>query len=392
MRIALVTETFLPSVDGVVTRMKYTIDWLVEQGHDIVVIAPDLGVKDYRGVPILGVPAYTMPLYRSRPWGIPSPRVAEYITSFHPDIVHVWQPALVGFPAVSTCIHEKIPLITSYHTDLSSYLDYYGPIRAFRRPIVWYQRRENNLAPLTLTTSNAMRRKLEEQGVHNIAVLPRGVDLKRRDPSFASEEMRDRLTGGHPERTLLVYIGRTAAEKNLGSLIPMIRSHPEWSLAIVGDGPELEQLKEDFAGTSTVFTGFMEGEELSEAFASGDVFVFPSTTETLGLVILEAEASGVPLVAAASPATVEQLQNGENGLVYDPDDPDALTKAVERLVGDQELRARLIANGLADAHANSWDRSAAATFDGYVLSLQMYADGWRPPTRPGHFQRVGGVV
>ena len=387
MRIALVTETFLPSVDGVVTRLTHTVDWLAEHGHDLCVVAPDLGVDDYRGVPVLGVKAITWPLYRSRPWGTPSPRVARHLGSFAPDIVHVWQPALVGMPAVAWCTHRGVPLVTSYHTDLSSYLDYYGPMRAFRPLLDWYQRRENNLAPLTLVTSRAMRRKLGATGVRNVAVLPRGVDLAARDPRYADPRMRGRLTGGHPERPLLVYVGRVSAEKDLESLEPVIRSHPAWSLAVVGDGPALGKLKELFAGTQTVFTGFMGGEELSSAFASADAFVFPSTTETLGLVILESQASGTPVVAAASPATVEQIRDGDNGLVYDPRDPSALPSALERLLADRELSARIAERGLAEARENGWERASAAVYDAYETTLGMYADGWKPPHRPGRNAR-----
>lgn len=151
----------------------------------------------------------------------------------------------------------------------------------------------------------------------------------------------------------------------------------------MGDGPALGKLKELFAGTQTVFTGFMGGEELSSAFASADAFVFPSTTETLGLVILESQASGTPVVAAASPATVEQIRDGDNGLVYDPRDPSALPSALERLLADRELSARIAERGLAEALENGWERASAAVYDAYETTLGMYADGWKPPHRPG---------
>lgn len=390
MRIALVTETFLPSVDGVVTRMTHAVDWLVDHGHELCVVAPDLGVSDYRGVPVLGVKAVTWPFYRSRAWGTPSPRVARYLREFRPDVVHAWQPALVGFPAVAACTRGRVPLVTSYHTDLSSYLDYYGPVaRLGRRLVEWYQRRENNLSPLTLVTSRAMQRKLEDMGVRGVSVLPRGVDLAMRDPRFASDGMRARLTGGRPERPLIVYVGRVAAEKNLESLLPVMRAHPDWSLAIVGDGPALSHLKQAFAGTPTTFTGFMGGEELAAAFASADVFAFPSTTETLGLVILESQASGTPVVAAASPATVEQLRDGENGLVYDPSDPGALGRALERLLSPSGggLARRIAQAGIDEARQNGWERASAAVYDAYEATLALYAEGWEPPHRPGRRPR-----
>ena len=370
MRIAMVTETFLPSVDGVVTRLTHALDWLIEQGHELCVIAPDLGVSEYRGVPVHGVKAVTMPFYRSRPWGLPSGRVRSYLQEFAPDIVHAWQPDLVGLSAVRACRRLGLPLVTSYHTDTVAYLDYYRAFRLLKGLLAAYERRLLNAGAMTLVTSNAMRRELVARGVQEPRVLPRGVDLTARDPRFASSEMRARLTDGEPERPLLVYVGRVAAEKSLDTLLPVMRDHPDWALAIVGGGPELEHLQELFAGTRTQFTGFMSGNELSAAFASGDAFVFPSITETLGLVVLEAQASGLPVVAAASPATCEQIHDGVNGLVYDPQRPGALQEALEQVLSDETHASVIAQEGLKAARENGWDRASAALLEAYEEVLR----------------------
>ena len=387
MRVALVTETFLPSVDGVVTRLTRTLDWLIDHGHETLVVAPDLGVDEYRGARVAGVRAVTWPVYRSRPWGTPSPRVAAAVREFAPDLVHAWQPTLVGLWAVEECRRSGTPLVTSYHTDIASYLDYYGPMRLLRRPIAWYERRSHNLAALTLVTSEAMRAKLDTAGIERLRVLPRGVDAEARNPRFRDEGMRARLTGGRPEMPLAVYVGRVSAEKGLAELVPVFRAHPEWALAVVGDGPELPSLRRALEGTRTVFTGFLGGEELSRAFASADAFVFPSTTETLGLVILEAMASGVPVVAAASPATLGQITDGVDGLVYDPRDEGALERALARVLGDPALAGAMRERGLAEARANSWESASAAVYEAYEEALGMYAAGWAPPRHPGRRRR-----
>ena len=166
-----------------------------------------------------------------------------------------------------------------------------------------------------------------------------------------------------------MYVGRVAAEKSLETLAPVMREHPEWALAVVGDGPDLERLREAFAGTRTVFTGFLGGGELSRAFASGDAFVFPSTTETLGLVILEAQASGVPVVAAASPATCEQRRDGVDGLVYDPQRPGALGEALERVFSDKAGAAAMARAGREVALRNDWDRAGAALLEAYAEAI-----------------------
>ena len=383
MRIAYVTETFLPSVDGVVTRMTRALDWLAEQGHEVSIIAPDLGCREYRSFPVVGVRTVTYPVYRSRPWGTPSPQVARELSRLSPELIHVWQPSLVGLPAVLHARRHRVPLVTSYHTNIASYLEYYGPLlRSLRRPVMAFQRWLHNASPLTLVTSQAMRRHLEQEGFAGPVVLPRGVELAARDPRFASAEMRARLSGGHPERPLLVYVGRVAVEKGLPALEPLMRAHPEWSLAIVGGGPQLDRLQQLFEGTNTTFTGFLQGEELSAAFASGDVFVFPSTTETLGLVILEAQASGVPVMAAASPATDEQIRPHENGLTYDPTTPGALEAAVSEALAGGDARERMRVAGLAEARENDWAHASAALYACYERTLALYEGGWQAPRHP----------
>ena len=382
MRVAFVTETFLPSMDGVVTRMTKALDWMAAHGHEALVVAPDLGVSEYAGFPVRGVRAVRYPVYRSRAWGTPSPRAWREVRAFSPDVVHVWQPTMVGAPVVAGACREDVPLVTSYHTDISSYLGYYGPLARLRRPAEAYMRCLNNRAPLTLVTSRAMRAKLDALGFTGLRVLPRGVDLAARSPRFASAQMRGRLSGGHPQRPLLLFVGRVAAEKGIATLEPLMRAHPEWSLAVVGDGPELGALRELFAGTATTFTGFMRGQELSEAFASADAFVFPSLTETLGLVLLEAMASGTPVLAAQSPATDEQVRSGENGLTYDPSAPGALDAAARRMLADGNLRARLAACARAEALRESWDNASSALIGAYEETIAAYAAGWMPPHRP----------
>lgn len=381
------TETFLPSRDGVVTRLAHAVEWLAGQGYELCVVAPGLGVDEYRGVPVLPVPAARYPVYSSRRWGTPSPAVARHLAAFRPDLVHAWQPELVGLPAVGWCTRAGVPLVTSYHTDIGAYLAYYGPTRLLARPVAWYERRELCQAPVTLCTSRAAARTLRERGVARTCVLPRGVDLAARSPRFKDEGMRARLSGGRLRAPLAVYVGRLAAEKGLAPLAEAVRARPGWAFAFVGDGPEGPALRRALAGTGAVFTGFLDGAELSRAFASADALVMPSTTETLGLVVAEAQASGTPVVAARSPAALEQLRDGESGLVWDPAEEGSLVRALERLFGDPALASRVRAAGLEEARSCGWDAASAALMDAYRLALGMYALGWRPPRRPGRRPR-----
>lgn len=388
MRVLYATETFLPSVDGVVTRMTHALDRLAELGHEAAVVCPGLGVDSYRGFPVVGTLALRYPLYRSRKWGAPSPVVARAVRRFAPDVVHVWHPLLVGSAAVLACERKGVPLITSYHTNVDQYLACYGAARVLTRPAMWLMRRLNNSSPITLVPSRAMSDYLGGRGFTGLRVLSRGVDLDARDPRYRDPGMRARLCAGDPDAPLLLFVGRVAPEKGLGSLEPLMRSHPEWRLAVVGDGPALPDLRRRFAGTKTTFTGFLRGEELSRAYASADAFLFPSVTETLGLVLLEAMASGLPVVAADSPATRDQVTPGVDCLLYDPADAASLERAVARLLGDPDLRGALRANGLAGARANGWQRASDALIDAYRDTIDAYEDGWARPRRPA---RAGGA-
>lgn len=154
----------------------------------------------------------------------------------------------------------------------------------------------------------------------------RGVDPELFGPHRSSETMRLRLSGGEPEKRLLLYVGRLAAEKEIERLRDLLTASSGFRLAVVGDGPHRPELEAYFAGTGTVFTGFLHGTELAEAYASSDVFAFPSATETLGLVLLEAMASGLPVIAAASAPTREQVAEGTTGFLYEPGAADGLVK------------------------------------------------------------------
>lgn len=332
MRIAIVTETFLPSVDGVVTRLTHAVERFEELGHEVLVIAPDLGVREHAGARVVGVPAVRLPFYRQRRFALPHRSVERVLREFRPDVVHAAQPVLLASSAVRAARRLGIPLVASYHTHLPRYLEHYRGTRWVRPLLWWWIRRQHGRADLNLATSEAMRAELAAHGVPRLRVLRRGVDTVGRDPRFATSEMRERLLGGGGP-VLLLYVGRLAAEKGIDTLRPLLDRRDDVTLAVVGDGPDRERLEQVFAGTGTVFTGFLGGEELAAAFASADAFVFPSVTETLGLVILEAMASGLPVVAARSGPTSEQVTDGVDGWIYDGADPEGLGGAVDRLLG-----------------------------------------------------------
>lgn len=315
MRIAIITETFLPSTDGIVTRLCASIRWLKNNGHEVLIIAPDLGVTDFEGTPVAGVPAYTFFLYKDKKFSFLSRKVKSYLLNFQPNLVHVVNPAFLGVAGIFYAKRLMFPLVASYHTNVPKYADYYH--LSFLKPALWwYFRTLHNRADLNLCTSQSVLTELKEKKFKNIHYWKRGVDTEQYHPYRFNAAMRERLTAGQKDKKLLLYVGRLAPEKDIEKIRLVLEQSNDFCLAIVGDGPHRAFLEQYFKDTDTVFTGFLHGDELASAYASSDIFVFPSTTETLGLVLLEAMASGLPVVAAKSGPTSEQVNDGITGLLY----------------------------------------------------------------------------
>lgn len=374
MKIAIVTETFLPSTDGIVTRLTKAIDYFIREGHEVLVIAPDLGVYDYKGAKVVGVKPITFPFYRYRKWGFPSRKVYHELKKFEPDVVHAVNPLLLATSAVIAAQKLDIPLVSSYHTHLPKYLDFYKIYKPAKPLLWWYIRRQHKNADMNLVTSETIKGELDAEGVERLSVIPRGVDVEKRHPKFRDAAMRERLTNGEPDNKLLVFIGRLAIEKEIHRLLPMLEKRSDISLAIIGDGPARNELEKVFEGTKTVFTGFLHGEELSRAYASSDAFIFPSISETLGLVILEGMASGLPIIAAKSGPTMEQVSHEVNGMLYENEDLDSLLDAVE-VIDEEEKFNNIKEEARKEALKFSWDNASKRLLDYYKDARDHHSVG-----------------
>jgi len=366
MRIALFTETFLPKVDGIVTRLRHTVDHLQRNGDQVLVICPDGGLTEHKGAKIYGVSAFPLPLYPELKLALPRPAIGMALAEFKPDVIHVVNPAVLGLGGLYYAKAMQIPLVASYHTHLPQYLQHYG--LGMLEPVMWELIKANhNQAQLNLCTSTAMVEELRGRGIERLDLWQRGVDTETFRPSLASEDMRSHLSQGHPESPLLLYVGRLSAEKEIDRIKPVLESIPGARLALVGDGPHRSALEKHFAGTPTHFVGYLTGEPLGSAFASADAFIFPSRTETLGLVLLEAMAAGCPVVAARSGGIPDIVTDGVNGYLFDPRDEQGAIAATQRLFQEQTERETLRQNARAEAERWSW---SAAT-----RQLQQYYQG-----------------
>lgn len=203
-----------------------------------------------------------------------------------------------------------------------------------------------------------MQQELQANGIPRVEVWRKGIDTERFHPSFKSRDMRERMSDGHPKDFLMVYVGRLGAEKRLKDIKAMLQKMPKARLCIVGAGPQKEELEEFFMGEKAVFTGQLSGDDLSAAFASADVFVMPSDSETLGFVVLESMASGVPVVGAAAGGILDLIDDGKTSFLAPPGDTDAFVKRLTQLQ-DAKFRQRMGKAGRAEAERWGWEAATS---------------------------------
>jgi glycosyltransferase involved in cell wall biosynthesis len=369
MRIALFTETFLPKIDGIVTRLKHTVEHLQRLGHSVLVFSPDGGLKEYKGAKIHGVSGIPLPMYPELKMAFPRPSVGSALEKFQPDIIHVVNPAILGLGGIYYAKTMNIPLVASYHTHLPQYLQHYG--LGSLEGLLWeLLKLAHNQASLNLCTSTAMVRELSSHGIERVDLWQRGVDTELFQPHLNSQQMRLKLSQNNPNNPLLLYVGRVSAEKEIDRIKPVLEAIPEARLAIVGDGPHREALESHFAGTNTHFVGYLQGLELASAFACCDAFLFPSRTETLGLVLLESMAAGCPVVAANSGGIPDIVTDGVNGYLFDPRDEKGLISATHRLLTAKVERDELRQNARLEAEKWGWQAATKQLLDYYQQVLR----------------------
>ncbi len=380
MRVALYTETFLPHVDGMVTRLTQTVTWLNRLGDEVLVIAPSLDglPQEYAGARVIGAPSMVVPMYRDLKFGFPAlfPSVCEALDEFAPDVIHVANPFLTSVGGVQYARRTGTALVASFHTQVAEYVAKYR-LGFLRQPLWRHVVRLHNQADLNLCTSRPMVAALSARGVHDVSLWAPGVDAERFTPEHRSQEWRDRLSAGRSDATILLYVGRLAPEKTLERLLPMLRALPDCHLAFVGAGPEAASLRRTFAGERATFLGSLDGTELAAAYASADLFALPSSTETLGLAAIEAMASGLPVIGADRGGIPDIVNDGVTGLLFDPDQPASLLTAARALAADPALRRQMGAAALSRARGWSWEESTRGLRDDYQLARERAARSTR---------------
>ena len=373
MRLAIFAETFLPKLDGVVNTACYLLEHLADQGHESIMFAPEGAPTHYAGTAITGLNAIAFPLYPELKLVPPIMDVEAELRAFQPDLLFLINPASLGVIGLRHGRALDLPIVASYQTDLPGYAERYG-MSLLREPLWAYLRWIHSQADLNLCPSYFTKAELQEHGFERLKVWTRGVDRDRFHPRHRDDGWRERLSGGCPEAPILLYVGQLAPEKRVEWLRPVLDALPEARLALVGDGPERPTLEALFGGTNTVFTGYLRGDDLSHAYASADVFVFPSASETFGNVVLEAMASGLPAVVPNSGGPVDQVLHGETGFLADPTDPAEFIAMTSQLALDLPYARKMGQNARAHAERRSWD----TVFDRLLADLANVISTHKP--------------
>ncbi len=352
MRVAIVSESFLPTLNGVTTSVRQVLGHLRDAGHEAMVICPDAGAPSrFAGFPVHQVPAFA---YRRFPVGLPSPQVAALLAAFRPDVLHAASPFLLGGQAIAAAARLGVPSVAVFQTDVAGYArrNHLGAATGLAWRLV---RRVHDQADLTLAPSTASIADLAAAGVERVERWGRGVDLEAYHPRARlgreAAALRARLAPGG--ELVVGYVGRIAPEKQVERL-SALRGVPGIRLAVVGDGPSLSRARRALRGMPVTWLGTLSGAELATAYAAFDVFVTPGTEETFGQTVQEAHAAGLPVVAPRIGGPIDLVDHGVDGYLYEPGDDPGLRASVRRLVDDAPLRLRMGEAGRRRVIDRSW--------------------------------------
>lgn len=376
MRVAIITENFLPKLDGVTRTIAMLLEHLQQRGHQAIVFGPEGSVPSYAGAQVIPVTGIPIPFYPELKFLFPQRSMGQSLAHFHPDIIHLADPMLLGMAGLYWARKQSIPVVAAYHTNLADYIAHYG-LGWLEQPTWSYRRFLHNQCAATLCPSPSTIAMLRQHGFERLAIWPRGVDSILFAPSKRSVIIRQELGAIDDATTLLLYVGRLSHEKNITILSESYRAlaQPGVHLVIVGDGPARAEIEHDLQGYPVTFTGYRSGEALAVIYASCDAFLFPSTTETFGQVVQEAMASGLPVVGANAEGVCDLVIPGKTGILVTPNDVAGFTDAARILIQDVPYRLEMGVN------ARNWAKQRAWS-DVMDALLQLYAAVIAAPPSP----------
>ncbi len=372
MRIAYFNANLRAGQDGV-TRVVYKmIEGALLRQHQVLGVTSTLPEEKDQRVPMVKVPSVVLPLQKSYRLALPGyQRFEKELHEFKPDILHVNSPCTLGFAAVKYAQRFNIPIVATYHTHFPTYPRYYHLTKLEK--LAWsISRSFYNAMHRTFVPTRPILAELKENGISKLEYLPNGVDMDLFNPTRRSAHWRSRFGGG--DKPIVLFVSRLVWEKDLRVLAGMhdlLRSRrDDFVMVIVGDGHarcDLEHMMPEAR-----FLGYQSGTTLAESFASSDIFVFPSTTETFGLVTLEAMASRLAPVAAKAGGAEELLEDGKSGLFAEPLNAADLAHNVERLLDYPRFRDALSRQAFQRANNYRWENILSRLFTAYEQVIEEY--------------------
>jgi phosphatidylinositol alpha 1,6-mannosyltransferase len=367
MRVAIVTESFLPQVNGVTNSVLRVLETLKQNEYEAIVIAPTSESEKHLGFHVFT--ASSIPLLQFSV-AMPSPSLSKILEDFRPDVIHVAAPFLLGAQAIGWGHRNSVPTVAIYQTDVAGYLERYN--LAFAKPVmekVLYAIHQN--ATLNLAPTKIAADYLRSLGLDEVHVWGRGVDLDLFTPENALHQDSVAFRNRHAPNgeKLIGFVGRLAAEKQVHRMAELF-GLPNTRFVVVGDGPERNKLEAGFSGQPVSFTGALRGLELARAYAALDVFVHFGTEETFGQTIQEAQASGVPVIAPNVGGPSQLIDSGKTGLLVDPNEPLAYRKALSFLLASGDAREQISKLAVQSVQGRSWSSNNAKLL-GYYLEAKL---------------------
>ncbi|MGC3893951.1 glycosyltransferase family 4 protein [Pseudomonas urmiensis] len=390
LRITLVSETFPPEINGVANTLGRLSDGLRQRGHQVEIIRPrqagDPAAQDDDN--LLLCKGWPLPGYPGLQWGgVSVHKLWRRWRRQRPDVLYIATEGPLGLSALRAARRLGIAVVSGFHTNFAQYAGQYG-LGLLARLLTHYLRWFHRRTATTLVPSISQRLELERRGFVGLALMARGVDACLFNPARRSQALREQW-GLAPDDVAVLHVGRLAAEKNLSLLRPCMealqRTYPQRRLRLimVGDGPQRASLEQQLP--DAVFCGAQRGEVLAEHYASGDLFLFPSLTETFGNVVLEALASGLAVVAYDEAAAAQHIRHGHSGALAMPGDQAAFIDAACWLLEENETLRRVRLNARQHASRQGWP-AIVEQFEGYLSSAS------RRPTLPANIGTASAMA